>query len=100
MARFSPGEGCLSPLFPTEFLMAFGSLLATVAIKPSAAVRVLDDVYVNRRLGLGFMPPDPTRSPAGVFDRPPGGEPSPLIRVLVSAILASSTIPRWASSMR
>lgn len=40
-----------------EFLQIFGSLLATVSAAPSASVCLFDDVYLNRRFGIGFTKP-------------------------------------------
>lgn len=42
-----------------EFLAAFGTLLAQLAITPSSAAARHDDLYLNRRLGVAFhCPPD------------------------------------------
>jgi len=40
-----------------EFLQIFGSLLATLATRTSDAICLSDDVYVNRKLGIGFSKP-------------------------------------------
>ncbi len=40
-----------------EFLRIFGATLVALAIPPTLAVAVLDDLYINRKLGLAFRRP-------------------------------------------
>ena len=41
-----------------EFIRIFGASLAAVAATPSDAVSLVDDLYLNRKLGMGFRRPD------------------------------------------
>ena len=41
-----------------EFIRVFGASLAALAAAPADAVSLVDDFYLNRKLGLGFRRPD------------------------------------------
>jgi hypothetical protein len=41
-----------------KFLQLFGATLTMLALQPSEAVAILDDLYINRKLGLAFRKPD------------------------------------------
>lgn len=40
-----------------EFMRLFGGTLASITADPSSAVAILDDLYVNRKLGIAFRKP-------------------------------------------
>jgi hypothetical protein len=40
-----------------EFLRIFGAGIAAVATRPSSAIAIVDDHYINRKLGIAFQKP-------------------------------------------